>query len=149
MTGAETPQSNNAGCWAIAIIAGLRLSVSFCSEKKNAASEAVESMSVAAPVDAAGQPVAVLTAETALVFERQIGDFLRDSSHSVHIARIVQVEQRSNVQTADASVPIKRTVSAVPPKDLAESRRKLRQLLWCDSGVFDKSDRFTIAGQAK
>lgn len=57
MTGAETPQSNNTGCWAIAIIAGLILSVSFCSEKKNAASEAVESMSVAAPVDAAGKPV--------------------------------------------------------------------------------------------
>ena len=33
------------------------MSVSFCSEKKNAASEAVETMAVAAPVDAAGQPV--------------------------------------------------------------------------------------------
>lgn len=33
------------------------MSVSFCSEKKNAASEAVETMAVAAPVDAAGKPV--------------------------------------------------------------------------------------------
>lgn len=57
MAGAETPQGNNTGCWAIAIIAGLILSVSFCSEKKNAASEAVETMAVAAPVDAAGKPV--------------------------------------------------------------------------------------------
>jgi hypothetical protein len=57
MAGAATPQESNSGCWVIAIIAGLILSVSYCSEKKDTESDAVASMAVAAPVDAAGEPV--------------------------------------------------------------------------------------------
>jgi hypothetical protein len=45
---------------------------------------------------------------------------------------IFQIENGSNVQTADAGMTVEGTVGAVGPQNVAKPQRELRQLGWID-----------------
>ena len=78
---------------------------------------------------AAGQAVAVLAAERAAELQHQVGHLLGDAPHAGHIAGVLQVEERPNVQTADAGMAVEGAIGALAIEDFAESGGELRQTL--------------------
>src|SRR5262245_54287329 len=97
---------------------------------------------------ASRQSVAVLATERAVVFENQISDVRGYSPHPGNIGWVFEIEQRPDVQAADAGVAIKGSFGAMATQDLTESLHKFRQVSRRDSRVFYKCHRFAVAAHA-
>ena len=78
---------------------------------------------------AARQAVAVLAAERAAILQHQVGDVLGDAPHPRHVVGVLEVQQRADVQAADAGVAVEGAVGAVALQRLAEAGDELRQPL--------------------
>ena len=91
----------------------------------------------------------MLAAQRAAELQHQVGHLLGDAAHAGHVVGVLEVEQRPDVQTADAGVAVEGAVGAVLVQDVAESGRKLRQPFRRDRRVLDKSDRLAVAGHTE
>src|SRR5262249_45492391 len=86
------------------------------------------------------QPVAMLAAEGPTVFENQVGDVARYTPHPAYVFGILQIQERPDMQAADAGMPVKRPLRAMPLKDLAKTLDKFRQPGRWHRCVLDKCD---------
>ena len=73
---------------------------------------------------AAHQSIAMFSAQRSAIGQNQIGDVLHDRPHPDDIAPIFQIQDRTDVQAADAGMAVKRPVRSMTLQKLPESAGK-------------------------
>ena len=94
---------------------------------------------------AAGPAVPVLAGEPAAELHDERGDLLGDGAHLPDLARVLQVDERPDVEAPDRAVPVVAGRRAVAVEDLAEARDERAELGRLDRGVLDERDGLPVA----
>ncbi len=97
---------------------------------------------------AARQAVAMFAAQRAAKLEHQIGDLGGDLPHALHVGGCLQVQERPDVQAADAGMAVKGALGAVPLENSAETAHELGQPGRRDRGILHERHRLAIAAHA-
>ena len=87
----------------------------------------------------------MLAAEGTAELKDQVTYLLGDGHHSIDAVRLLDVDKGANVQATNAGVPVVPRLRAMGLYDLIEPLDELWQLLRRDGGIFNKSQRLSIA----
>src|SRR5215472_14424960 len=87
----------------------------------------------------------MLPGHRTLKFEDEIADRVRNGYHFFLFALFLEVNERSNVHTADGAVTVVTGNGIVTGNDLAEAPYKFRKFSRLNGRVFNKGDGFFIA----
>ena len=108
-------------------------------ERLDLAHRLVELVAEHAPVErAADAAVAVLGGVDAVELRHQRGDLVGDGGHRLDPARLGEVDERADVQAADAAVAVEAGGQPVAVEDGAEGLDVVAQPLGGDRGVLDE-----------
>ena len=99
---------------------------------------------VALQEPAAHQTVTVFAAHCAAELHDEVADGLGDGPHRLDLRRVLEVDQRPDVEAADAGVRVEGGAHAVLVQDAAEAPDEVRQAVGRHRGVLDERDRLGV-----
>src|SRR5262249_49182177 len=95
------------------------------------------------------EPVAVLSAHAPAELHHKIRDLISHVFHDLDVPRIFRIDQRTDVQAADACVAVIAGGSPELVDDIPESYEEFRQLRRFDCAIFYERDWFALTFHAE